>query len=112
MSSCGVSKYRQSVKTLIDNAINYPRLHYRNLDDFRTFLTGYFSAYSLLEKIDDENSFNTCFNNWLCHKTNSSGSSGWEAVINELAKEKDADPEQLFFDYVQEFLDQWGKEVT
>ncbi len=112
MSCHGVSKYKQSVKSIITNAMRYPKMYYRDLYDFRTFLVGYFNAFSELEKIENKDSFDTCFNEWLCHKTDSSGTCGWEYLIRELAKKRNEEPEQLFFTYVQEFLEQWGDKAA
>ena len=110
MSSHSVSDYRKLCTEIIEHAIQYPRIYYETLLEFQLYMRGHAIAFDQLEIIKWDDSFHSCFTEWLCEKTDSSGASGWAYVITELAEARGVDAEPLFFEYVREFLDQWGKE--
>tara|TARA_R110002020_G_scaffold182625_1_gene378256 strand:- start:165 stop:512 length:348 start_codon:yes stop_codon:yes gene_type:complete len=107
MSLISDSKYKMKCIELLNNIVRRPRVFYKELYELKHIMWGHYYAFHQLEHIELNDSFNTCFNDWLCKKYKISGSSGWSYSIKQLASNKNTDPEIIFADNVHMFIVEW-----
>ena len=83
---------------------------YRKLSDFESMFSGHWRAYCELAGFDDsENSFNLSFIRWLWEKKGLGAShNGWADAVGRYAAKEHTDPEEVFLEFVKEFLATWN----
>ena len=85
-------------------------MYFRSLEGLEDKMDGHFIAYHELGYAGRNCSFGGIFSRWLYQTKGSRGASaGWAYSIQELAIAQNKDPEDLFAQYVREFLDGWTK---
>ena len=107
MTSISVSDYQNGCSKLIREAVRRPRMYYRSLDELEAVLSGHQIAFEQLGVISRDQSFQTCFVDWLYRTMNASGSAGWACAIESLASARGDDAESVFAELVEQFLSQW-----
>jgi hypothetical protein len=84
-------------------------MYYSSLSEFEATLRGHATAFQQMGVISRDEGFSTCFADWLCRvKAASGAAAGWAVLINELAAAASADPDVVFREQVQEFLQTWA----
>ena len=108
MRLISVSKYQDCCAELVREAIRVPRMYYRSLRELESAIFGHQFAFQQLGAITRDQSFNSCFREWVYCTTDVSCSGGWALAIETLASNRRDDPEALFGELAERFLSQWA----
>jgi hypothetical protein len=92
---------------MLESIRTRPALYFRNLAELQAMMLGHETAFAQLGLIRDNDSFHKEFSAWLFNLTRQSMAAGWAAAIDELAREENCAPNDLFFRHAQAFLNEW-----
>lgn len=89
-------------------------MYYLALSSFEAFLRGHATAFSQVGILkDDDEDFSSAFAMWLYMQKGAGGASaGWAILIDGFAAASGANPDHLFRDLAEEFLQIWAPEDT
>ena len=82
-------------------------MYYKSLNELELILFGHRFAFDQLGVITRDQSFNSCFSEWLLQTQDVSCSGGWALAIETVASRMGNNPEVLFAELVERFLSQW-----
>lgn len=108
MLSISDSDYRSACVELLRGAVLRPSMYYSALSQFEAMLRGHSTAFQQMGVITRDEGFSSVFAEWLYEVKGASGASaGWAVLIDEMASVANEDPDVVFRDLVQEFLEEW-----
>lgn len=89
-------------------------MYYSTLSHFEATLRGHATAFAHVGILKDgEKGFSTDFAMWLYKVKGAGGASGgWAILIHEFANASGANPDDVFRDLAQEFLQTWAPDET
>jgi hypothetical protein len=111
-ASIGYFNYRSAVAAFVMRVLQYRGMFHKELSEIEAMLDGYFFAFSdLAGGIDNRESFNFKFSDWLWERKELAPAHGWANSVHSFAKENNLDAEQIFQSFVKDYLAVWNAQL-